>query len=182
MQDTLITPYDTLPMFKPLKCLAVNTTTIKTKCSLLIEVMGLYALSHLINHVPFVGFPTFSSLEEEFPMRSARAPVRCCRELEDLRQQKCLKTDRRMDRPYCTAHSLLSACLSALPWGQSPNCWSWRNSVSLVGSHPHGLLFLAPSSNPCIILNKCLNSSSEHVRHPKPPSSAQPMWYRRICL
>ncbi len=129
-------------------------------------------------------FPSFSSLEEEFPVRSARTPVRCSRELEDLRQQKCLNTDRRMDRPYCTAHRLLSACLSALPWGQAPNCWSWRNSVSLVGSHPDGVLFLAPSSNPCLILNKCLNSSSEHGPHPNPPSSAhpQPMWYRHASV
>ncbi len=131
-----------------------------------------------------VVFPSFSSLEEEFPVRSARTPVRCSRELEDLRQQKCLKTDRRMDRPYCTAHRLLSACLSALPWGQAPNCWSWRNSVSLVGSHTDGVLFLAPSSNPCLILNKCLNSSSEHGPHPDPPSSAhpQPMWYRHASV
>ncbi len=93
--------------------------------------------------------------------------------------------DRKVDdRPYCTAHGLLSACLSALPWGQVPNCWSWRNSVSFVGSHPDGVLFLAPSSNPCIILNKCLNSSSEHGRHSKPPSSAhpRPMWNRHASV
>lgn len=104
---------------------------------------------------PFWQFfsPSFSSLEEEFPVRSVRTPMRRSCELEDLHQQRCSQTDRWMDRPYCTAHRLLFACLSALPWGQDPNCCSQRISTSLVGSHPDGVLFLTPSSNPCLILN-----------------------------
>lgn len=119
---------------------------------------------------PFWQFlPSFSSLEKEFPVRSVRTPMRRSCELEDLYQQRCLETDRWKDGPYCTSHRLLSACLSALPWGQAPNCWSQRISASLVGSHADGVLFLAPSSNPCLILNKCLNSSSEHGPHTSPP-------------
>lgn len=153
---TLITSGDTWPK--------VTATTVKTKYSMLIEVMGLQF--HIWSIISLLAFLFYSSFKEEILTRSARTPARCSREQEDLRQLRCLETDRWTDRPYCIARRLLSACLSALPWGQIPNCWSRSDSVSF----PNGVLFLVPSSNPCILLNKCLNSSSEHGPHPKPPS------------